>query len=329
VTSNGSYSLRAIATYSDASTSDVTDLATWASSNSAAATVSNAAGSKGVATTPNVAGYATTNITATLNSVVGTTPFGVNGSTISNILVTPIVTITPTSTYQLRAYANLADGGTVDLTSFAVWSSSSVNNVTVSNSVGSKGLVTGIANGTSTITATFNSVNGTRTVSVAGSSSLTEVGTGLLGTYYTWTGSPPPAAPFVLANQKGQRIDARINYSWGAGTAPMGVGDQFAVRWTGFYKAISATNYFCTNSDDGVRVWINGVQVINNWTEHGPTWDCTANIALTVGTKYAVVIEYYENGGGSQIHFTRSSTSAADAQNTTTRAIPQNDLFHQ
>jgi trimeric autotransporter adhesin len=329
VTSNGSYSLRAIATYSDASTSDVTDLATWASSNSAAATVSDAAGSKGVATTPNVAGYATTNITATLNSVVGTTPFGVNGSTISNILVTPIVTITPTSIYQLRAYANLADGGTVDVTSFAVWSSSSVSNVTVSNSVGSKGSVTGITDGASTITATFNSVNGTRTVTVAGSSSLTEVGTGLLGTYYTWTGSPPPAAPFVLANQKGQRIDARINYAWGSGTAPMGVGDQFAVLWTGFYKAISATNYFCTNSDDGVRVWINGVQVINNWTEHGPTWDCTANIALTVGTKYAVVIEYYENGGGSQIHFTRSSTSAADAQNTTTRAIPQNDLFHQ
>ena len=329
VTSNGNYSLRAIATYSDASSSDVTSLATWASSNSSAATVSNSAGSKGVAVTPNVAGYATTNITATLNSVVGTTPFGVNGSTISNILVTPIVTITPNSTYQLRAYANLADGGTVDLTAFVVWSSSSVSNVTISNSVGSKGLVTGIANGTSTITATFNSVSGTRVVTVAGSAALTEVGTGLLGTYYTWTGTPPPAAPFVLANQKGQRIDSRINYAWGSGTAPMGVGDQFAVRWTGFYKAISATNYFCTNSDDGVRVWINGVLVINNWTEHGPAWDCTANIALTAGTKYTVVIEYYENGGGSEIHFTRSSTSAADAQSTVTRIIPQNDLFHQ
>lgn len=329
VTSNGSYSLRAIATYSDASTSDVTDLVTWASSNSAAATISNAAETKGVATTPNVAGYATTNITATLNAVVGTTPFGVNGSTISNILVTPIVTITPNSTYQLRAYANLADGGTVDLTSFVVWSSSSVSNVTISNSVGSKGLVTGIANGTSTITATFNSSSGNRTVTVAGSSSLTEVGTGLLGSYYTWTGTPPPAAPFVLANQKGQRIDSRINFAWGAGNAPMGVGNLFAVRWTGFYKAIAATNYFCTNSDDGVRVWINGVQVINNWTEHGPTWDCSGNVALTVGTKYSVVIEYYENGGGSEMHFTRSSTSAADAQNTATRIIPQDDLFHE
>lgn len=329
VTSNGSYGLRAIATYSDASTSDVTDLVNWASSNSAAASISNATGTKGVATTPNVAGYATTNISATLNSVVGTTPFGVNGSTISNILVTPIVTITPSSTYQLLAYANLADGGTVDLTSFVIWSSSSVSNVTVSNSVGSKGLVTGIANGTSTITATFNSVNGNRVVTVAGAASLTEVGTGLLGTYYTWTGSPPPAAPFILANQKGQRIDSRINFSWGSGNAPMGVGNQFAVRWTGFYKAVASTNYFCTNSDDGVRVWINGVQVINNWTEHGPTWDCTTNIALTSGTKYSVLIEYYENGGGSEIHFTRSSISAADAQNTTTRVIPQNDLFHQ
>jgi hypothetical protein len=56
-------------------------------------------------------------------------------------------------------------------------------------------------------------------------------------------------------------------------------------------------------------------------------WDCTANIPLVVGTKYSIVIEYYENGGGSEAHFTRSSVSAADAQNAATRAIPQVDLY--
>lgn len=329
VASGASYGLRATGTYSDASTSDITDLVTWASSNTSASTISNVAGSKGVATTLTFTGYLTTNITAVLSSVTGTTPFGVNGATISSIIITPSVTITPNQTYQLKAYANLSDGGVIDITEFAIWSSGTLANVSVSNSSGSKGLVTGIANGSSTITSQFNGVSGTRVVTVAGSSSLTEVGVGLTGVYYTWTGGAPPASPFLLANKKGQRIDARINFAWASGNAPMGVGNLFSVRWTGFYKAVSTTNYFCTNSDDGVRVWINGVQIINNWTEHGPTWDCSANVSLTVGTKYSVVMEYYENGGGSEAHLTRSSVSAADAQNTTTRAVPQVDLYHE
>lgn len=329
VTSGASYSLRATGTYSDASTADITELATWASSNSTAATISNIAGSEGLATTPVFAGYRTTNITATLSAVTGTTPFGVNGATISSIAITPTVTILPNATYQLRAYANLSDGGVIDLTEFAIWSSGTVANVSVSNSVGSKGLVTGIANGSSTITALFNGVSGTRVVTVAGTSALTEIGIGLTGTYYNWTGGPPPASPFLLANKKGQRIDAKVNFAWASGSAPMGVSDMFSVRWTGFYQATSTTNYFCTYSDDGVRLWVNGVQLVNNWTEHSPTWNCSGNVALVIGTKYTVVIEYYENGGGSQAHFTRSSTSAADAQNISTRAVPQINLYPQ
>ena len=329
VTSGASYGLHATGTYSDASSADVTEMVTWASSNTAAATISNTSGSNGVATTPVFAGYKTTNITATLSSITGTTPFGVNGATISSIAITPSVTVMPNETYQLRAYANLSDGGVIDLTEFAIWSSGTVANVSVSNSLGSKGLITGVANGTSTITALFNAVSGTRVVTVAGSSALTEIGIGLTGSYYNWTGGAPPASPFLVGNKKGQRIDAKVNFAWALGSAPMGVSDMFSVRWTGFYKATSATNYFCTYSDDGVRVWVNGVQIINNWTEHSPTWNCSGNVALVAGTKYAVIIEYYENGGGSEAHFTRSSVSAADAQNTSTRAVPQIDLYPQ
>lgn len=327
VTSGASYSLRATGTYSDASTADITDLVTWTSSNTLAATISNVAGAQGVASTPVFTGYRTTNITATLSAVSGVTPFGVNGATVSSLAVTPTVTLTANQTYQLKAYVNLSDGGVIDVTEFAIWSSGTVGNVSVSNSVGSKGLVTGVANGTSTITAVFNSVSGTRLVTVAGASSAIEIGVGLLGSYYNWTGGAPPSSPFLPGNKKGQRIDSKVNFAWASGSAPMGVSDKFSVRWTGFYKATDATNYFCTYSDDGVRVWINGVLVINNWTEHGGTWNCSGNIALTVGTKYAVIIEYYENGGGSEAHFTRSSISAANAQNTTTKAVPQIDLY--
>lgn len=327
VASGATYSLRATGTYSDASTADITDLVTWSSSNTSAATISNTSGSKGVATTPTFTGYQSTTISAVLSGVTGTTPFGVNGATVSSILVTPTVTLSAGQTYQLKAYANLSDGGVIDVTSFAIWTSSSVSNVSVSNSLGSQGLVTAVANGTSTVSATFNSISGSRVVTVSGTPALTETGVGLLGSYYNWTGTAPPTSPFLTGNKKGQRIDARVAFAWGAGNAPMGVGDFFSVRWTGFYKATAATNYFCTYSDDGVRVWINGTQVINNWTDHSPTWNCTGNIALTVGTKYSVVIEFYENGGGAEMHFTRSSVSAADARNATTRLIPQSDLY--
>lgn len=327
VASGATYNLRATGTYSDASSADITELVTWSSSNTTAATVSNLVGSKGLATTPTFTGYRSTNLSATLSGVTGTTVFGVNGATISSIVVTPVLSLTVNQIYNLKAYGNLSDGGVIDLTDFAIWSSSNISNVSVSNALGSKGAVTGVAAGTSTVIAAFNGVNGSRVVTVAGASSVSEIGVGLTGAYYTWTGGPPPASAFLPANKKGERIDQKINFAWASGNAPMGVGDQFSVRWTGFYKATSATNYFCTNSDDGVRVWINGTLVINNWTEHGPMWDCTANIPLVVGTKYSVVIEYYENGGGSEAHLTRSSVSAADAQSTTTRAIPQIDLY--
>ena len=330
VTSNGSYQLRATGTFSDSSTSDITELVTWSSSNTSATTISNISGSKGIATTPSFSGYRSTVITATLGAVSDTTPFGVNGSIVTSVLVTPQIQVTPGSTYNLSAYANLSDGGTIDVINLSVWLSSNTSIFTISNGVGSKGLVTGLSNGSANATANYNGTVGARAVTVSSTDVISEVGTGLLGAYYNWTGASPPAsatAAFLPANKKGERVDARVNFAFGSGSAPMGVSDFFSVRWTGFYKATSATNYFCTYTDDGVRLYVNGVLVVNNWTNHAGTWNCTANISLTVGTKYSVIMEYFENGGGSEAHLTRSSISAADGQNTGTRAIQQVDLY--
>lgn len=326
---NSNYQMTATGTYSDASTSNITSLVTWSSSNTGVATISNLMATKGLLTTQNIAGYQQVTVTAVLGAVSGTTPFGVNNSAITSILVKPTVTITPGSTYNLQAWGNTADGGSIDITNFAVWSSATTSVATISNSPGNKGVVTGVTNGTSVITATYSGISGTRTVTVGVTPVMTDIGVGLNADYYNYTGgSPPgPAQSFLPANKKGTRIDAKVNFAWGAGNAPMGVGNLFMVRWTGFYKAISANNYFCTYSDDGVRLWINGVALVNNWTDHGPTWNCSGNVILTIGTKYTVVMEFYENGGGAEAHLTRSSVSAADAQNQTTRAIPQVDLY--
>ena len=95
-----------------------------------------------------------------------------------------------------------------------------------------------------------------------------------------------------------QRTEA-VNFDWGTGSPGAGVtADQFSVRWTGNVQAPATGSYrFQTMSDDGVRVWVNGVLVINNWTNHAPTTNNSASIALTGGTRYAITMEFYDGTG--------------------------------
>ncbi len=108
------------------------------------------------------------------------------------------------------------------------------------------------------------------------------------------------------------RSDATIDFDWGAGAPAPGVGaDTFSVRWTGNVSPSASQTYtFYTVSDDGVRLWVNGALVIDNWTNHGPT-ENTANVALVAGQSYSIKLEYYDNGGGAvaKLHWSSPSMS--------------------
>ena len=96
------------------------------------------------------------------------------------------------------------------------------------------------------------------------------------------------------------RTDPQINFNWGdpGGPDPAVGDDLFSARWTGEVEAAFTERYtFYTNSDDGVRLWIGGQQLVNNWTDHGPTED-KGTIDLIAGNTYSLQMEYYENGGG-------------------------------
>jgi hypothetical protein len=96
-----------------------------------------------------------------------------------------------------------------------------------------------------------------------------------------------------------------INFSWGSGSPGAGVpADNFSARWTGVVTPPTSGNYrFRTYSDDGVRVWVNGVLVINNWSDHSPTTNTSSRISLTAGQRVTVVVEDYERGGGATMQF--------------------------
>ena len=172
-------------------------------------------------------------------------------------------------------------------------------------------------------TLTVNNVAGAGGGTVAPNSQTTffaEGGylSGLLGDYYanmTLAGSPA-----------GQRIDGPVDFNWGVGAPGVGgIGtDNFSVRWTGFVTPTVAGNYTLrTRSDDGVRLYLDGALIIDNWTDHGPTNNDSAPVALTAGQRYAVVMEYYENGGGAVAQLSWSGPATGGFQ-----FIPQPNLSH-
>lgn len=119
---------------------------------------------------------------------------------------------------------------------------------------------------------------------------------GITGSYYTNISLTEPATA--------TRKDGPINFNWASGApGPAGItADTFSVRWRGYVRATSSGNYrFQTVSDDGVRLYINGNLIINNWTNHSSTTNTSADVTLVAGQTYSLVLEYYENTGSSVI----------------------------
>ena len=99
---------------------------------------------------------------------------------------------------------------------------------------------------------------------------------------------------FVLS-----RTDPQINFNWPDGTAPDGAigDDNFSIRWTGEIEAAFTETYtFYTNSDDGVRLWVDGQPLVDNWTTH-TNMENSGNIDLVADHVYSLQMEYYENTG--------------------------------
>jgi hypothetical protein len=158
----------ATGTFSDGSTQNLTTTVTWSSSNTAAATISNSVGSQGLATT---VAQGTSTITAASGSVMGQTTLTVSTSaaTLSSISVTPANPSDPLGpTQQFTATGTFSDGSTQNLTTSVTWSSSNTAVATISNTSGTQGLVTTVAQGTTTIIATSGSVSGQTTLTVTG-----------------------------------------------------------------------------------------------------------------------------------------------------------------
>jgi hypothetical protein len=158
--------LKATGHYSDGSTQDLTSLVSW-SSSSPAVTVSNANGSQGVATGVSV-GSATVSAASTTTPVVsGSTTVTVTPAALQSIAISPASpSVVAGVQQQFTAIGTYTNGITQNITGSVTWSSSNQTIATISNSAGTQGQATTLSQGSTTITATSGSINGSTILTV-------------------------------------------------------------------------------------------------------------------------------------------------------------------
>ncbi|MFK7803487.1 MAG: PA14 domain-containing protein [Anaerolineae bacterium] len=89
--------------------------------------------------------------------------------------------------------------------------------------------------------------------------------------------------------------ESQINNTW-LGVPATGVNaDGFSVRWSADIPVEAGTYRFTTRTDDGVRLWVGGQKIIDQW-QLQPATLISADITLTGGT-VPVKMEYYDNDG--------------------------------
>jgi len=105
------------------------------------------------------------------------------------------------------------------------------------------------------------------------------------------------AGPPVLVRQ-----EAVINHEWGIRQpGPNVQADNFSVRWTRTMDLDYSGNYrIYTNSDDGIRVWVDDILIVDEWFDQQDAWT-SADIYLTAG-KHHFRVEYYEHIGAALAH---------------------------
>jgi hypothetical protein len=133
---------------------------------------------------------------------------------------------------------------------------------------------------------------------------------------YERTSDPPPPPPpppasfsaeyFDNSTLSGQpvltRSDDAIDFNWGVGApSPLVPVNLFSARWTRTKSYAAGTYRFSVTGDDGIRVLVDGTQVVDGWFYQAPT-TYSADVPLSEG-EHTVVVEYFEHTGGAVARF--------------------------
>jgi hypothetical protein len=94
------------------------------------------------------------------------------------------------------------------------------------------------------------------------------------------------------------RPEASISFRWGGSSPAPGIinPDSFSARWTRTLTLPAGQYRFTTETDDGVRLWVNNRLILDRWQIQSPTAS-SAEIYLNGGPT-PIRMEYFENLGG-------------------------------
>jgi PA14 domain/Secretion system C-terminal sorting domain len=151
----------------------------------------------------------------------------------------------------------------------------------------------------------------------ASTASCSSNGDGLVAEYFSnaspYGGFPTTASATLTVPD--------VNFDW-AGGSPDGISnDNFKARFSGYVQSLDAGAYtFYLTGDDGIRLWIDNKLVIDKWIDQGAT-EYSYTINLEACHKYAVKVEYYENGGNAVCKLEWSGPTVAR------QAVPAVQLF--
>ncbi|MEM6342352.1 MAG: PA14 domain-containing protein [Bacteroidota bacterium] len=118
-------------------------------------------------------------------------------------------------------------------------------------------------------------------------------GTGLTGEYYD---------NLNLTNLVGTRLDSQVNFYWNSYAPLSGMQyGHYSVRWRGQIEPPYSGSYtFSTLSDDGIRLWVNGQLLIDQWQNQALA-EFSNTIVLNALQKVDIQIEYFEYRAYSEV----------------------------
>lgn len=145
-------------------------------------------------------------------------------------------------------------------------------------------------------------------------------GAGLVGQYYLLDGSN-----LEFRHRIRSQVDPVIDFDWQSGS-PTGLpADRFGVRWTGTLTtpAVAGSYTLTAEANDGVRVWLDEVKVIEGW---GASGLYSASVNLGASTSHLLRVEYRETGGNARVNLSWTVPGQASVTVPASALAPDSDV---
>jgi hypothetical protein len=129
----------------------------------------------------------------------------------------------------------------------------------------------------------------------------------------------------TLQGKAVDRVDAVPDFTWKAGNPPIPTSkDVYSARWTGkLTPPVSGRYTLHARYDDGIRVWLDGKPVIDDWNGRYVIVDRRAEVDLESGRAYDLKIEYFNGGDRGVMQLFWSAAGRAE------EIVPESVLSHE